>query len=108
MYSEVSKQGDCSVFQPVGDMNIYRASELKEKLYLTFMEGKEIVMDLSQVSEIDSSGIQLLIVALLEAGRRKIKISFLNPSAVIVDILMLTRLNKILEEFTITNTEQVS
>ena len=45
------------------DMTIYHAEALKNELMLTIDRGSIIELDLSQVVEIDTSGIQLLMLA---------------------------------------------
>ena len=44
----------------VGEMNIYFANEIKEALLSAVEQQQDIVIDLSEVSEIDSTGLQLL------------------------------------------------
>jgi anti-anti-sigma factor len=47
-----------------GDMTIYQAEELKQKLLTTLAaSGASLTVDLQNVGEIDSAGIQLLIAA---------------------------------------------
>ena len=45
------------------DMTIYHAQDLKAKLFASLANNPVIELDLSQVGEIDTAGIQLLILA---------------------------------------------
>ena len=54
----------------VGEMTIYRAAELKALLLGAVEEQAGVDLDLSQVSEIDTAGVQLLMLAKQAAGRR--------------------------------------
>ena len=46
-----------------GDMTIYQAAELKQTLLASLATTSPLVLDLSAVSEIDTSGVQLLMMA---------------------------------------------
>lgn len=46
----------------VGEMTIYNAAEMKKDLDIVLAEPKSIEMDLVAVTEIDSAGVQLLIL----------------------------------------------
>ncbi len=50
-----------------GEMTIYTAMELKENLLPTLANCKDMEIDLAGVSEMDSSGLQLLVLAKTEA-----------------------------------------
>lgn len=51
-----------------GDMTIYSANALKGQLLEAIKASPELVLDLSQVSEFDSAGLQVLYLAKREAG----------------------------------------
>lgn len=51
------------------DLTIYQALELKQRLTSALAESALLELDLSQVAEIDTSGLQLLILAKREAAR---------------------------------------
>ena len=46
-----------------GDMTIYTAADLKAELMTHLAQPGELEIDLSEVSEVDSAGLQLLILA---------------------------------------------
>ena len=52
------------------DLTIYNALELKQRLTDALEQGSALELDLSHVAEIDTSGLQLLILARREAKRR--------------------------------------
>lgn len=64
------EKGAC-VVRIEGEMTIYNAIEIKKGLDRWLNGAGEIHMDLSQVSEIDTSGVQLLLLARREALRLK-------------------------------------
>ena len=52
------------------DLTIYHALDLKQTLLDALAASDELELDLSQVNEIDTAGLQLLILAKREAARR--------------------------------------
>ena len=73
----------------VGDLNIFNAAELRQRLLDAIVADKEVEVDLSRVSEIDSAGIQLMVAAKREAGSRNKVLRFTGHSAAVFDILEL-------------------
>src|SRR5688500_1340899 len=57
------KQKSSSVFRIQGELTIYRAAALKQELMEFLDENTSIDIDLSEVSEFDSAGIQILLLA---------------------------------------------
>lgn len=75
-----------------GDMTIYRAQELKE-LLLSALDGAAAVdIDLSGVAEIDTAGIQLLMLAKRTAGEKGSELRLLAHSPAVLDVLDLLNL----------------
>ena len=52
-----------------GEMNIYNAGEIKEGLIKAVADARDIALDLSGVSAIDTAGLQVLLLARREAQR---------------------------------------
>jgi anti-anti-sigma factor len=70
-----------------GELTIYRAAELKETL-LPQINGADVIeLDLSQVSEIDSAGLQLLVAAKLEAMIRDKRLSMVGHSKPVLEVI---------------------
>lgn len=57
------------VLRPVGEMNIYRAAADKAPLLAALAESPAVELDLSAVTEMDTSGLQLLLLLAAEARR---------------------------------------
>ncbi len=66
----VTDKGACMVWIE-GEMTIYNAVEMKKGLEQCLKASGEIRVDLSRVSEMDTSGVQLLLLAKREALRLK-------------------------------------
>jgi anti-anti-sigma factor len=70
-----------------GDMTIYTAADLKQELMKHMFQPGELEIDLSEVSEMDSAGLQLLILAKREAlhGGRAMRLT--GHSRAVLDVL---------------------
>jgi anti-anti-sigma factor len=73
-----------------GEMTIFRAAELKPLLLAT---PAPTAVDLSEVTEIDSAGLQLLLVARREALAQQREFHLVAPSRAVVDLLALLELS---------------
>lgn len=75
-----------------GEMTIYHAAEQKERL-LTFLDrGDELEINLSAVDEIDTAGLQLLIMAKQQARRDGKRLGFVLHSPAVVELFELANL----------------
>jgi len=63
-----------------GEMNIYRAAELKDALIAGLESAGSLEVDISGVEEIDTSGLQILVLAKLEAARSEKIMSIIAKS----------------------------
>jgi anti-anti-sigma factor len=73
-----------------GELTIYVAAELKPRLaqlldQIAQSPRKQGEVDLSQVSEIDSAGLQLLLLARREATRRGVGLALCGHSPAVID-----------------------
>ena len=72
-----------------GDMTIYRATELKDTLLQAVAAQPVVEVDLSAVSEFDSAGLQLLMLAKRVAQAAQRELRLVNHSPAVVDVLQL-------------------
>lgn len=72
-----------------GEMTIYTAAALKQTLVSKLESNSELTIDLSQISEIDSAGLQLLLLAQREAAKASKAVHFSQPNAAVSDVLSL-------------------
>jgi len=72
-----------------GEMTIYRATELKDSLLQAVAEQAVVEVDLSAVSEFDSAGLQLLMLAKRVAQAAQRELRLVNHSPAVVDVLQL-------------------
>ena len=75
-------EGGTFVLRIEGEMTIYRAFELKQAL-LAGLEGSAAVeVNLAGVTELDTAGVQLLMLAreTAQAGQRELRLAALSPA----------------------------
>ncbi|MDP1772997.1 MAG: STAS domain-containing protein [Methylobacter sp.] len=75
-----------------GELTIYTALELKDKLLTGLSTAEELELDLSEVGEIDAAGLQLLVMIKQEATAVGKSVRFTGHSPVVLDLLDLSGL----------------
>jgi anti-sigma B factor antagonist len=70
-----------------GEMTIYNALELKDQLLAPLDQCAHMEIDLAGVSEIDSAGLQLLVMAKNEARARGKTLRISGHSPAVLDVL---------------------
>lgn len=81
------------MFAIEGEMTIYTAETQRRQLEAYLASGQQLELDLSQVSEIDSAGLQLLIWLKNQAAQADKTLNFVMHSPAIVQVLELTNLS---------------
>lgn len=79
-----------------GEMTIYTAAEQLAELRLYLLEPGELTLDLSEVSELDSAGLQLLLLAEREGRLAGRPLTVVNHSSAVRDTLALCNLDALL------------
>lgn len=73
-----------------GELTIYRAAELKTALLLALGRAADtLVLDLSGVSEIDSAGLQLLLLLRAESAAAGRRLQLAAPSEAVQELVAL-------------------
>jgi len=75
-----------------GDMSIYCAASLKERLLAAVKGNADLELDLSQVTEFDSAGLQVLYLAKREASQAGHALRIVAHSAPVRELLDLYNL----------------
>jgi len=89
---DFNKQNETGHLKISDEMTIYTAAEQKEQLLGYFQRCQELELDLSGVSEIDSAGLQLLIMLKNEAVKSDKEVRYHSHSQAVVDVLELVNL----------------
>ena len=81
-----------------GELTIYRAAELKPLLLATLPGTGPILLDLAEVTEVDSAGVQLLLLLRREALAAGRTLQLLNPSLAVAEAFELLDLGARFDE----------
>lgn len=86
--------GKC-VIELGGEIDLDRAPEVRGLLLDCVTRGRDVLVDLSRVSYIDSSGIASLVEALQSAGKSGIALGLVAISPMALRVFKLARLDKV-------------
>lgn len=75
-----------------GELTIYTAASEKQNLHAFLETGDDLELNLSQVSEMDSAGLQVLIALKQEAARRDKKLRYSMHSKAVLEVLEMTNM----------------
>lgn len=81
-----TKNGICHLHIE-GEMTIYTALEMKTQLLRHLAKARELEVDLSQVTEIDSAGLQLLILLKRETAARNAVLRLTAHSTPVTEVI---------------------
>ncbi len=80
-----------------GEVDLSWSSEIRDQILRALKEQMPVKVDLSGVSYIDSSGIAALVEGLQQARKEGIPFALQHPSAAVLSVLALARLDKVFE-----------
>ncbi|PRC91130.1 STAS domain-containing protein [Solimicrobium silvestre] len=75
-----------------GEMDIYRAAELKNTLLAALDQTKQLELDLASVSELDTAGVQVLIMIKKQALANGRTLRLIAHSRAVIEVLKLFNL----------------
>lgn len=76
-----------------GEMSVYRANEIKQLLLDALAQSPTLEADLSEVTEFDSAGLQLLLWAQGLATARQGALQIISPSPAVTEVMALLQLD---------------
>ncbi|MFB3851623.1 MAG: STAS domain-containing protein [Acidobacteriota bacterium] len=105
MKFDVLEKGDVTVIQLSGRITLGSGDvKLRDKLVEELEKGKKkIVLDLGEVSFMDSAGLGELVAAYTSAKRHGAQVKLSNLTKKIDDLLDITRLSSVFETYTSTD-----
>lgn len=75
-----------------GDLTIYTAAVEKSALQALLERESELELNLAQINEMDSAGLQVLIALKTAAAKKNKKLSYVMHSKAVLDILEMTNM----------------
>jgi len=99
MEIHVKRDGDCSVVYVAGDIDLSTSPKLRETILDLFQKRKQnkVVVNLSEVNYVDSSGIASLVEGLQEARKKNARFVLVGLNEGPRHVLELTRLLNVFE-----------
>ncbi len=96
---------DVVIVSIVGDVDLYSSPEVRNVIIsLVDQKTKKILIDLSRVSYMDSSGVATLVEGLQLTGKYKGKFALFGLEASVKEVFELSRLDKVFEIYPDENT----
>ena len=95
MTEQIREQDGRLIVALEGDVDLNWAPEVRRSLLNCVARGMDVLVDLSGVSYIDSSGIASLVEALQEAGKKGARLGLVAVSADARKVFQLARLDKV-------------
>jgi anti-anti-sigma factor len=74
------------------ELTIVTAAEHRDRLLAALSDGTGVRVDLSGVADLDTAGLQVLVLARNEGIRLQVQVEFSEPSAAVAEVLALTGL----------------
>lgn len=84
--------GERSLCVVHGELNIYSAAQVREELLHSLGSHRQLEIDLGAVSDLDSTGVQILLVLKREAQRLGKQLAFIHHSPAVREVLDLLNL----------------
>jgi anti-sigma B factor antagonist len=95
MTAAIREEHGCLVVDLGGEIDLDRAPEVRNLLLDCVGRGRDVLVDLSQVTYIDSSGIASLVEALQRAGKAGTALGLVAVSPAVLRVFELARLDKV-------------
>jgi anti-sigma B factor antagonist len=96
MSIRIKYEEDYVIVLPDEEIEVYNISEIKEVLFDIIEKGnRRLIMDMSRVEYIDSSGLGVLVSVLKKVKHAEGKLVLISPKSSVKQILSLTNLDKV-------------
>ena len=96
MSIRIKYEEDYVIVLPDEEIEVYNISEIKEVLFDIIEKGnRKLIMDMSKVEYIDSSGLGVLVSVLKKVKASEGKLVLISPKSSVKQILSLTNLDKV-------------
>lgn len=103
MECSLKSQSGYDLLQLSGEVDLHFSPQLREKILGSLKDGNPLLIDMASVSYIDSSGIASLVEGFQTAKSAKLQYGLLNISKTAMQVLTLTRLDKVFNIYTSTD-----
>ena len=95
MKSKLNAESNYDVLEISGEVDLHYSPELREMILASIKDGKSLLIDMENISYIDSSGIASLVEGFQVAKKGNLEFGLLNISDPAKQVLTLTRLDRV-------------
>lgn len=95
MELQTSTEGSFAIIALSGEVDLQHSPKVRKELLKQLDGGKSVVVDLSGVSYIDSSGIASLVEALQHARHKQLHLRLAGIAPTVMQVFKLTRLDSV-------------
>jgi anti-sigma B factor antagonist len=105
MHIEARSTGDTQIIEVKGEVDLYSSPIMRKHIFTTIKQHhpKTLIVELTTVTYIDSSGIATLVEALQLANEYKTRFKLVGLSQAVLEVFQLVRLERVFEIY---NTEE--
>jgi len=95
MESRMRKEGGYTILQLEGEVDLSCSPQARKEIMDILKTGQHLLVDLSAVTYIDSSGVASLVEGYQIAKKKKLKFGLVGVSQAALGVLVLARLDKV-------------
>ena len=95
MESRTRTEGGYTIIELEGEVDLSCSPEARKEILAVLNAGQQLLVDLSSVSYIDSSGVASLVEGYQAAKKKKLKFGLIGVSQAAIGVLKLARLDKV-------------
>jgi anti-sigma B factor antagonist len=99
MPHELVMRGNIAVIQCHGRLVVGETNELRDLVQSAINENHQVILNMSDVPLIDSTGLGMLAVVCMSARKRGLDVKLVAPSAYVADVLETTMLGSVFKVF---------
>jgi anti-sigma B factor antagonist len=99
MHYRVKENDDCTIVHLSGEVDLSRSPAAREAILDTLLQRHNLLVDLSQVSYIDSSGVASLVEGFQVARQKRLDFALIGVSDAAMSVLRLARLDQVFPIF---------
>lgn len=95
MESRTRSEGGYTIIELEGEVDLSCSPKARKEILAVLNAGQQLLVDLSAVSYIDSSGVASLVEGYQAAKKKKLKFGLIGVSQAAIGVLKLARLDKV-------------
>lgn len=99
MEIRTTKAGVWTVVAASGEVDLHHSTDLRIAIIGHLDKGESVLLDMADVSYIDSSGIAAMAQALSHARGKSLAFALIQPGEAVMRVLHLTRLDKVFDMY---------